>query len=81
MPTVVHNLLIGVGLCAGIGLVSLLPMLIVRPPKQWCRTCKHQSYDHEGGTGACTGDDFPVGEFTPSGTCRCSAYVANRDSG
>ncbi|MFJ8663378.1 hypothetical protein [Streptomyces sp. NPDC093795] len=59
-------------------LISLLPMLIIGAPKEWCRTCKHQSYDHEDGTGRCTGDDFPTGEFAPSGTCDCWGYVPNR---
>ncbi len=69
--------LVLIGVLAGLLLVSLLPMLVVGAPKQWCRTCKHQSYEHEDGTGACAGDDFPVGEFTPSGACPCGEYVPN----
>ncbi|MFF0742845.1 hypothetical protein ACFYVL_20850 [Streptomyces sp. NPDC004111] len=72
------NLLVLLGVFGGIGLVSLLPMYLVGAPKEWCRTCKHQSGDHAGGTGACHGDDFPVGEFIPSGTCGCAAYVPRR---
>ncbi|MGW3387137.1 hypothetical protein [Streptomyces cinereoruber] len=67
-----------IGVLAGLLLVSLLPMLVIGAPKQWCRTCKHQSYEHEDGTGACAGDDFPVGELTPSGSCPCGEYVPNR---
>ncbi|MGJ7414612.1 hypothetical protein AB9128_01960 [Streptomyces cinereoruber] len=70
--------LIVIGACAGLLLVSLLPMLVIGAPREWCRTCKHQSYDHRDGTGGCTGDDFPVGEFTPIGTCPCAEYVPNR---
>ncbi|MFD5108007.1 hypothetical protein ACPCSP_15535 [Streptomyces cinereoruber] len=70
--------LVLIGVLAGLLLVSLLPMLVIGAPKQWCRTCRHQSYDHRDGTGACTGDDFPVGEFTPSGACPCGEYVPNR---
>ncbi|MFJ2738424.1 hypothetical protein ACIO3O_02030 [Streptomyces sp. NPDC087440] len=62
----------------GIGLISLLPMLVIRTPAYWCRTCKHQREDHAGGTGECSGDEFPAGEFAPGGTCACSAYVPNR---
>ncbi|MFF3392671.1 hypothetical protein ACFYW1_17310 [Streptomyces sp. NPDC002669] len=75
------NLLVLLCLFGGIGLVSLLPMLLIATPEQWCRTCKHQSRDHEGGTGSCAGDDFAPGEFTPSGTCRCAAYVPNKELG
>ncbi|MFE6456655.1 hypothetical protein ACPCAE_18745 [Streptomyces cinereoruber] len=70
--------LVLIGVLAGLLLVSLLPMLVIGAPKQWCRTCRHQSYEHEDGTGACAGDDFPVGELTPSGACPCGEYVPNR---
>ncbi|MFF5971071.1 hypothetical protein ACFY7C_06030 [Streptomyces sp. NPDC012769] len=77
--TLLTKLLIAGGVFAAILLVGLLPMLLIQTPKEWCRTCKHQSYDHEGGTGQCTGDDFATGELAPSGTCRCWAYVSNRE--
>ncbi len=70
--------LVFIGAFAGLLLISLLPMFIIGAPKEWCRTCKHQSHDHRDGTGGCAGDDFPVGEFTPSGTCPCGEYVPNR---
>lgn len=60
-----------IGACAGTLLAPLLPMLVIGAPREWCRTCKHQGHDHGDGTGGCAADDFPVGEFTPSGTCPC----------
>ncbi|WP_433543920.1 hypothetical protein ACQPZG_01505 (plasmid) [Streptomyces sp. CA-294286] len=71
-----ENLLVGLGAFAGLGLVCLLPMLLVPTPREWCRTCKHQRYDHADGTGTCTGDEFGS-ELAPIGTCRCSEYVPN----
>ncbi|PWI43948.1 hypothetical protein [Streptomyces sp. ICBB 8177] len=67
------------GIVAVVLLISLLPMLIISTPKTWCRTCKHQRSEHDGGVGRCQGDDFDECELTPTGRrCRCASYVANR---
>ncbi|MFF7244369.1 hypothetical protein ACFZBU_10790 [Embleya sp. NPDC008237] len=76
--TALTNLLCLVGAFAVIGLMSLLPMLFIETPKEWCRTCKHQRSDHQGGNGTCSGDEFPVGEIISGGTCDCSTDVPNK---